>query len=70
MHEFNCHKTTESLRLGRGSWGLEIPGRNSYDRLQKDEKLNRPLSHPFTLSLRLLNCESSALTTMPVLLHR
>ena len=41
----------------------------SFDRLRKDESLNWPWSHPVVLNLRLLDWESSPLTTRPLLNH-
>ena len=67
---FNCLKATVTSRrqftfyhsVPRNSW-------YSFYRPQKDERLSRPWSHPVVLNTGLLDWESSALTTRP-LLHR
>ena len=66
---FNCLKATATSRrqftfyhsVPRNSW-------YSFYRPWKDERLRRPWSHPVVLNTRLLDWESSALTTR-LLLH-
>ena len=41
----------------------------SFYRPRKDERLSRPWSHPVVLNMGLLDWESSALTTRPLLLN-
>ena len=65
---FNCLKATATSRrqftfyhsVPRNSW-------YSFYRPRKDEKLGRPWSHPVVLNTGLLDWESSALTTRPLL---
>ena len=64
----NCLKATATSRrqftfyhsVPRNSW-------YSFYRPQKDERLSRPWSHPVVLNTGLLDWESSALTTRPLL---
>ena len=66
--QFNCLKATTTSRrqftfchsVPRNSW-------YSFYRPQKDERLSRPWSHPVVLNIGLLDWESSALTTRPLL---
>ena len=66
---FNCLKAKTTSRrqftlyhsVPRNSW-------YSFYRPQKDERLSRPWSHPVVLDTGLLDWESSALTTRPLLL--
>ena len=65
---FNCLKATAISRkqftfyhsVPRNSW-------YSFYRPRKDERLSRPWSHPVVLNTALLDWESSALTTRPLL---
>ena len=65
---FNCLKATATSRrqftfyhsVPRNSW-------YSFYQPRKDERLNRPWSHPVVLVTGPLNWESSALTTRPLI---
>ena len=67
---FNCLKAAATSRrqftfyhsVPRNSW-------YSFYRPRKDERLSQPWSHPVVLNTGLLDWESSALTTRPLLLR-
>ena len=64
---FNCFKTRATLRrqftlkhlVPRNSW-------YSFNQPREDERLSRPWCHPMLLTMRLLDWESSILTTRPL----
>ena len=67
---FNCLKATATSRR-QFTFYHSVPSNSWYSfyRPWKDERLSRPWSHPVVLNTGLLDWESSALTTRP-LLHK
>ena len=65
---FNCLKATVTSRR-QFTFSNSVPRNSWYPfyRPQKDERLSRPWSHPVVLNTGLLDWESSALTTRPLL---
>ena len=65
---FNCLKTTATSRR-QFTFYRSVPRNSWYSFYQprKDERLSRPWSHPVVLNTGLLDWETSALTTRPLL---